>query len=45
MLDKSEFKSLFNTKALKSGITDEDIIRDVIEPSRSVPGASGPQAA
>jgi hypothetical protein len=45
MLDQSEFKSLFNTKALKSGITDEDIIRDVIEPSRSVPGASGPQAA
>jgi hypothetical protein len=45
MLDKPEFKSLFNTKALKSGVTDEDIIRDVIEPSRLVTGASGPQAA
>jgi hypothetical protein len=45
MLDKSEFKFLFNTKALKSGVTDEDIIRDVIEPSRRVTGAPGPQAA
>jgi hypothetical protein len=53
MLDKPEFKSLFNTKSLKSGVTDADILRDVIEPSRvAVPGVrdhstgpSGPMAA
>ena len=53
MLDKPEFKSLFNTKSLKSGVTDADIIRDVIEPSRDAAsgdpdhstGPSGPMAA
>jgi hypothetical protein len=52
MLDKPEFKALFNTKSLKSGVTDADIIRDVIEPSRvaasgnpdHATGASGPKA-
>jgi hypothetical protein len=34
MLDKPDFKSLFNTKPLKSGVTDDDIIRDVIETFR-----------
>jgi hypothetical protein len=53
MLDNPEFNSLFNTKPLKSGVTCEDIVRDVIEPSRRRDfghhdhpgGAPGPQAA
>jgi hypothetical protein len=53
MLDQPEFRSLFNTKSLKSGVTDADIIRDVIEPSRDEvsgdpyhsTGPSGPMAA
>jgi hypothetical protein len=34
MLDKPEFQSIFNTKPLKSGVTNDDIIRDVIKLSR-----------
>jgi hypothetical protein len=52
MLDKPEFKALFNTKSLKSGVTDADIVRDIIEPSRDATsgapdsaGPSGPMAA
>jgi hypothetical protein len=53
MLEKSEFKGLFITRKIKSGVTNDDIRRDVIErpsgtgscdPNHSA-GASGPKAA
>ena len=53
MLEKPEFQSLFTTRKIKCGVTNDEIRRDVIErrsdadfcdPNHSA-GASGPKAA